>query len=203
MDQLPLEEHPSGSVVGVGSLPGTIRESGVAILPDERAEMGLPVDATPGGQATQRGRTLRDAKGETWQPKDKATGETREARMAREIRCMPCFAQPSVQPKGKQEVKAVDKKGERLKSWGMERKSGAKGEGREEEEGVRYSNHEKVVRYFQKIDRKYLIGSSIVIGLTQMVQIMLCLKLICRSKRRRLGLTLVWGPSLAQGRSRE
>ncbi|TEB20458.1 hypothetical protein FA13DRAFT_1779831 [Coprinellus micaceus] len=152
MDQMPLEEHPSGSVVGVGSLPGTIRESGVAILPDERAEMGLPVDATPRGQATQRGRTLRDAKGETWQPKDKAMGETREERMAREIRCMPCFTQPSVQPKGMQGVKAVDKKGERLKSWGMERKSGAKGEGREEEEGVRYSNHEKVVRYFQKID---------------------------------------------------
>ncbi|EAU87462.2 hypothetical protein CC1G_02221 [Coprinopsis cinerea okayama7 len=35
-DQLPCSEHPSGSKVGVGSLPGTIVEPGVAVLPDER-----------------------------------------------------------------------------------------------------------------------------------------------------------------------
>ena len=172
MDQMPLEEHPSGSVVGVGSLPGTIRESGVAILPDERAEMGLPADSasgTPAGQTPQRGRTLRDAKGETWQPKKKPTGETREERMAREIRCMPCFTQPSAQPTEKHGAKTSEKKGDKLKSWGLERKAGAKGEGRQEEEGVRYSNHEKVLRYFQKIDRKYRVSSFVVAWLTRMV----------------------------------
>ncbi|PPQ91105.1 hypothetical protein CVT25_013143 [Psilocybe cyanescens] len=34
--QLPTSEQPSLSRVGVGSLPGTIKESGVAILPEER-----------------------------------------------------------------------------------------------------------------------------------------------------------------------
>lgn len=41
MDQMPSMEHPSGSVVGVCSLPGQRNEKGVAILPEERKEMGV------------------------------------------------------------------------------------------------------------------------------------------------------------------
>ena len=33
---LPLEEEPSGSRVGIGSLPGPNTEAGVALLPEER-----------------------------------------------------------------------------------------------------------------------------------------------------------------------
>jgi hypothetical protein len=38
---LPTQEEPSGSSVGVGSLPGDILEAGVATLPEER-ENGKP-----------------------------------------------------------------------------------------------------------------------------------------------------------------
>lgn len=36
MDQMPSREHPSGSIVGVGSLPGKRSEQGVALTPEER-----------------------------------------------------------------------------------------------------------------------------------------------------------------------
>ncbi len=39
-ESLPIEEFPSTSRGGVGSLPGTTDESGVAVLPDERKKEG-------------------------------------------------------------------------------------------------------------------------------------------------------------------
>lgn len=38
-DELPTREEPSGSGVGVGSLPGSTLEPGVATLPEERERM--------------------------------------------------------------------------------------------------------------------------------------------------------------------
>ncbi|KAJ3497668.1 hypothetical protein NMY22_g19674 [Coprinellus aureogranulatus] len=50
MDQLPSREHLSGSVVGVGSLPGKRGEQGVVLLPEERLHPAgayrLPVPST-------------------------------------------------------------------------------------------------------------------------------------------------------------
>lgn len=43
--ELPSTEKPSGSNVGIGSMPGSNRESGVATLPEER------VNGKPFGQS--------------------------------------------------------------------------------------------------------------------------------------------------------
>jgi hypothetical protein len=42
MDQMPSMEHLSGSVIGVGSLPGQRHEEGIAMLPDERKTQEKP-----------------------------------------------------------------------------------------------------------------------------------------------------------------
>lgn len=132
MDQMPLEEHPSGSIVGVGSLPGTIEESGVAILPDERVQMGLPSLT-----ASMTRKVLK---------KKKPMGTHEQEIMKDE-------ATPG-QDSGRGQ--------EWIKSLGMERKAGMKAGGREHEEGPQYSRHEKIIRYFQKVDREWCLVSVIV-----------------------------------------
>ncbi|KAJ3540909.1 hypothetical protein NMY22_g4097 [Coprinellus aureogranulatus] len=152
---LPSREEPSGSRVGVGSLPGPNWEAGVAVLPDERAgECVCLLGEAKKRKGTKSMKPTKDTEQRKHDAKAKQEGEIMRQEANAQLN------------EGKQDEK---------KSWGVwpfedkvyipecwgycpagglqaKTKREMKEVKEEEDTRKKLSNHEKVVGYFSKVD---------------------------------------------------